>query len=31
MRVRIQKWGNSLGVRLPSQFVKLLNLAPGRV
>lgn len=25
----IQKWGNSLGLRIPAQAVKCLNLHPG--
>lgn len=29
MRVKIAKWGNSLGVRLPKQFVDELGLKPG--
>ena len=26
MEVRLQKWGNSKGIRIPSNFIKLLNL-----
>lgn len=29
MQTKIQKWGNSLGVRLPSQLSKQLHLYPG--
>jgi antitoxin MazE len=29
MRTHIQKWGNSLGLRLPSKFLKELNLHAG--
>lgn len=29
MKVKIAKWGNSLGVRLPKQFVDALDLKPG--
>lgn len=29
MKVKIAKWGNSLGVRLPKQFVDALDLRPG--
>ena len=29
MKVKIAKWGNSLGVRLPKQFVEALDLKPG--
>lgn len=29
MRAHIQKWGNSLGLRIPMQFAKLLQLYPG--
>ena len=29
MKVKIAKWGNSLGVRLPKQFVDALSLKPG--
>ncbi len=30
MKVKIAKWGNSLGVRLPKRFSDELGLAPGR-
>lgn len=26
MEIRIQKWGNSMGVRIPMNFIKELNL-----
>ena len=26
MEIRLQKWGNSDGIRIPSNFLKLLNL-----
>ena len=26
MEARLQKWGNSNGIRIPSDFLKLLNL-----
>ena len=26
MEARLQKWGNSNGIRIPSNFLKLLNL-----
>lgn len=26
MEARVQKWGNSLGIRIPSQLLKTLNL-----
>lgn len=26
MEVKLQKWGNSDGIRIPSNFLKLLNL-----
>ena len=26
MEVRLQKWGNSMGIRIPSTFIKSLNL-----
>jgi len=29
MQTRIQKWGNSLGVRIPLQLAKQLNLHQG--
>lgn len=29
MKVKIAKWGNSLGVRLPKQFVDAFDLKPG--
>ena len=29
MKVKIAKWGNSLGIRLPKQFVDALDLKPG--
>jgi antitoxin MazE len=29
MRSHIQKWGNSLGVRIPMHLAKKLNLHPG--
>lgn len=29
MNSHIKKWGNSLGVRIPSQLAKRLNLHPG--
>lgn len=29
MRAQIQKWGNSLGVRIPQQLAKQLHLNPG--
>lgn len=29
MRVRIQKWGNSLAVRIPKAFAESLNLETG--
>lgn len=29
MQTRIQKWGNSLGVRIPLQLAKQLHLEPG--
>ena len=29
MQAQIQKWGNSLGLRIPSQFAKQLELHPG--
>lgn len=29
MHSHIQKWGNSLGVRIPIQLAKRLNLHPG--
>ena len=29
METRIQKWGNSLGVRIPAQIAKELHLGPG--
>jgi antitoxin MazE len=29
MKVKIAKWGNSLGVRLPKPFVEALDLKPG--
>ncbi len=29
MRAQIQKWGNSLGVRIPMQIAKQLHLNPG--
>lgn len=29
MRVHIQKWGNSLAVRIPKQFSKALNIKEG--
>ncbi len=29
MRIKIQKWGNSLAVRLPNAFVKEAHLAYG--
>ena len=29
MRVHIQKWGNSLAVRIPKQFSKALNIKAG--
>lgn len=29
MKVKVAKWGNSLGVRLPKQFVDELGLQPG--
>lgn len=29
METHIQKWGNSLGVRIPKQLAKKLNLHPG--
>jgi len=29
MKVKIAKWGNSLGVRLPKQYVDALDLRPG--
>lgn len=29
MRTHIQKWGNSLGLRIPMQLAKQLNLLPG--
>lgn len=29
MQARIQKWGNSLGLRIPMQIAKQLQLHPG--
>jgi antitoxin MazE len=29
MQAHIQKWGNSLGLRIPSQLAKRLDLYPG--
>lgn len=29
MQSQIQKWGNSLGLRIPMQLAKKLNLHPG--
>lgn len=29
MHTHIQKWGNSLGLRIPMQFIKQLKLHPG--
>jgi len=29
MQAHIQKWGNSLGLRIPIQFAKQLKLHPG--
>lgn len=29
MKVLIQKWGNSLGLKIPMQIAKLLQLRPG--
>lgn len=29
METRVQKWGNSIGVRIPKQFAQLLHLSPG--
>lgn len=29
MEAHIQKWGNSLGLRIPMQFAKKLHLQPG--
>jgi antitoxin MazE len=29
MRTQIQKWGNSLGLRIPMRFAKQLNLHEG--
>jgi antitoxin MazE len=29
MHAHIQKWGNSLGLRIPKHFVQLLHLQPG--
>ena len=26
MEIRLQKWGNSLGIRIPSSFIKSLGL-----
>ncbi|RKQ59081.1 antidote-toxin recognition antitoxin MazE, partial [Thermovibrio guaymasensis] len=28
MLIKVQKWGNSLAVRIPSAFAKELGLAP---
>lgn len=30
MEVRIQKWGNSSGIRIPSSILKNLNIRPVR-
>jgi len=29
MDIRLQKWGNSLGIRIPSNILKSLNLKSG--
>ncbi|MBR3898617.1 MAG: AbrB/MazE/SpoVT family DNA-binding domain-containing protein [Bacilli bacterium] len=29
MEIRLQKWGNSLGIRIPSSILKTLNLKQG--
>lgn len=31
MRTVIQKWGNSLGIRIPKHYAKELNLRKGRI
>ena len=28
MEARLQKWGNSLGIRIPNSIIKTLNLKP---
>lgn len=31
MQTNIQKWGNSLGIRIPMQVAKKLHLRPGSI
>lgn len=31
MEVRLQKWGNSLGIRIPSSILKSLNIKPNEI
>ena len=31
MEARLQKWGNSLGIRIPSSILKSLNIKPNEI